>query len=162
MDTKVEIETADGIWDDISRFIAPYPPSHPLGSRGQLRRVMRSAPKYIGPRTTARLAAYAARVESLPLLRETYGPCANPTVAGVRAQTRLNERDRAERSGRGQGGTAPTHPNRRLAAFGIRVEVDESTSLGYRLVGGTARQQACYRRAVERWLTSDAIAEASA
>ena len=100
-----------------------------------------------------RHAARAKRVESLPYLLDTYGPCGSATVAAVRSQTAQSERDRALISRRGPGGLKPLDPNRRLAAFGMRVEL---ASEGYRPVGGTARQRACYMRAVQRWMLANA------
>jgi hypothetical protein len=102
-------------------------------------------------RTAQRRAAYRARVASLAERIDTYGPSGNPTVAAVRAQTALNERDRAERQKGGAGGTGPLAPDRRLATFGMRVALDDGEPYGYRFTGGTARQWRCYRRAVERW-----------
>lgn len=77
---------------------------------------------------------------------------ANPIVAAVRAQTDLNDRDRALRAHRGPGGAGATPPNWRLQTFGMRIEIDESVPSGYRLIGGTARQRACYLRSVKRWV----------
>jgi hypothetical protein len=118
---------------------------------GHLGRSLRSKlVKPMGPRTKQRLVAYSVRVKSLPLLKDTYGPSANPMVALARAATLTSALDRAERMKQGPGGVGPTPPNRRLATFGMRVELDDSYE-GHQLVGGTARQRKCYRRAVARW-----------
>src|SRR4051812_30642502 len=111
----------------------------------------------MGPRTRARLVAYAVRVQRLPLLKDVYGPSGNPMVAAARAGTATSASDKAKRANKGPGGRGPTQPNRRLAAFGMRVEIDERERDGYRLVGGTARQKRCYRRAVDQWLLDDPI-----
>lgn len=159
---KLEIKTADGDWRDITEMLFPHP-MHPRGGKtmNALHRNIRAGKYRTGPQTRARRAALAKRAQGFAVLLEATDGVGNLTVTAVRAQTSLNERDRAERARGGRGGTGPTSPNRRLATFGMRVELDDSPD-GYHLVGGTVRQRACYRRAVERWVLCDPIAEAAA
>lgn len=161
---KLEVKTAEGDWRDITEML--WPGAVRGGKIGTGPRVRRGTPgatvlRVIGPRTRARRAALAKRAQGFAVLLEATDGVGNLTVTAVRAQTSLNERDRAERARGGRGGTGPTSPNRRLATFGMRVELDDSPD-GYHLVGGTVRQRACYRRAVERWVLCDPIAEAAA
>lgn len=165
---KLETQNPDGTWDDLTayveqgslRLLAEVQGQQPIPHLGRSLRAKVAKP--MGPRTKQRLIAYSVRVKSLPLLRDTYGPSANPTVALARAATRTSALDRALLKKQGRGGRGPTPPNRRLATFGMRVVLDDHAPDGYRLVGGTARQQRCYRRAVDRWLVSDPIPKAAA
>lgn len=168
---KLEIKTADGHWRDIAEMLMDESVDFPTveqqhrtseavwsgavrgGKIGTGPRVRRGTPgatvlRVIGPQTRQRRAALAARAQGFAVLLEATDGVGNLTVVAVRAQTRLNARDRAERERQWPGGLGPVNPNRRLATFGMRVQLKMD---GHILVGGTARQRACYRRAVERW-----------
>lgn len=177
---KLEVKTAEGDWRDITAMLTDDPPTverqHRMseafwpgavrgGKIGTGPQVRRGTPgavvlRVIGPQTRARRAALAARARGFAALLEATDGVGNTMVAAVRAQTGLNERDRAARARGGRGGATPIDPNRRLTTFGMRVQLDERAPDGYRLVGGTTRQRACYLRAVDRWLLDDPIARA--
>lgn len=109
----------------------------------------------IGPQTRARRAAYDKRRSELVTRNRMTDGVGSFMVEGVRAQTVQNEYDRATRAGGGAGGQGPTNPNTRLTTFGIKVE-PALNGHGYDLVGGTARQRACYLRAVKRHMRATA------
>jgi hypothetical protein len=80
----------------------------------------RKQPAPIGPRTRQRRAEYVARCALLleraraaTISGEAYEGPLNPTVAAVRAQTELNERDRASRRFGGPGVEPLTYEQRR-------------------------------------------------
>lgn len=146
MTSGVKLEAQlDGKWEDLSRYFQPD------SFRTHATRVGENTISAMGPRTQARLVAYAVRVKARPMLVETYGPSGNPTVAACRATTALSARDRAQMASRGPGGRGPTPPSRRLATFGMRVVLDDSAQ-GWHLEGDTPRQRKCYLRAVDRWM----------
>lgn len=143
-DMKIEAKLGED-WHDLTRYMQ-------AGGEHAPRWLPRHERKpLLGPRRTQRRAQLVQRMLTLDPERPH-----NPVVAAVRAQTDLNERDRAARNHKGKGGTGLTRPSRRLAAFGMRVEIDGTQPYGYRLIGGTQRQRACYLRSVDRWVRAGA------
>lgn len=103
-----------------------------------------------GPNRRLRALAYRTRVARLPHLLESTGGTGNPMVNLCRSGTEQSARDKTLRLKGGDGQTSPLSPDARLRTYGMRVELAAAPLSGYRIVGGTARQRACYLRAVER------------
>lgn len=142
-DMKIEAKLGED-WHDLTRYMQ-------AGGEHAPRWLPRHERKpLLGPRRTQRRAQLVQRMLTLDPKRPH-----NPVVAAVRAQTDLNELDKAVRNHKGKGGAGPLPPNRRLEAFGMSIQLTDDRN-GYRLIGGTQRQRACYVRAVSRWMRAGA------
>jgi hypothetical protein len=103
-------------------------------------------------RTEERQRALRVRVLALKERLEITGGTGNLMVNICRAGTRQSALDRAYWARGGDGQTAPKHPNDRLRHYGIQVRLHPEPGRMPILIGGTARQRACYRRAVARYV----------
>jgi hypothetical protein len=102
-------------------------------------------------KTLERELAYRARKAELNDLLQLTGGTGNLMVNICRSGTRQSAADKAARRKGGDGQTPKMHPNSRLRIYGIRAELNPEGVGMPILVGGTARQRACYRRAVMRY-----------
>ncbi len=162
----LEVQLREGEWTDITKYVQPgsvhlsdwgppFPdPMQPRKTRKQLARIP-------GPNRVKRQRALRARVLALPQRLEITGGTGNFMVNLCRSGTRQAALDKAWRARGGDGQTAPKHPNDRLRHYGLKVVLDARVSGGFRVIGGTARQRACYLRAVDRYMGhGDPIGEA--
>jgi hypothetical protein len=137
--TMIEAKLGDD-WADLTRYVQ---------AGGE--RALEALPPRIESgrrfgRTEERQRALRARVLALQERLEITGGTGNLMVNICRSGTRTAALDKAWRARGGDGQTAPKHPNDRLRHYGLRV------TLKGEVIGGTARQRACYWRAVARYV----------
>lgn len=143
MTVKLEAKTADGEWADLTKYMQAITAP----------RITRRARALVsGPNRAARNFARKVRVAELPKRLEMTSGTGNLMVNICRLATLRSEHRRADTSYQRPADPTPKHPNNRLDAFGMRVQGDWDNGGGVTISGGTARQKACYRRAVERWM----------
>jgi hypothetical protein len=148
--TMIEAKLGDD-WTDFTKYVQPdwgppfRDPMQPRKTRKQLARIP-------GPNRTKRNQARRARTLALKKRLEITGGTGNLMVNICRTGTRQAALDKARRARGGDGQTAPKHPNDRLQHYGMRVRLHPEPGRMPVLIGGTARQRACYRRAVARYV----------
>ena len=149
----IETKTQSGEWADLTRYMqaggehAPdWGPPFP-DPMGVLKITAKGLP---GMRKLQRQAAYRVRVLALAERLEITGGTGNFMVNLCRDGARRSAGRRADASYQ-RPAAGPHHPNERLSTFGISVRLRPGDEPGMPiLVGGTKRQQACYRRAIAR------------
>lgn len=158
---KIEAQMSDGRWDDLTQYLEagsvrmqhspdwgpPFPdPMRPRTTRWE--RTLRDR-MYVGPTRRTRAMDYRARAASLPERLKITEGTGNWMVNICQSGTRQAAQDKAARAFRSMRKDMH-HPNERLRTYGLKIELDEH---GRPVVtGGTARQRACYLRAVDRWI----------
>lgn len=132
-----------GEWRDLSRYFAGP-------------RVTRRARALVpGPNRAARNFARKVRTAELRERLEMTDGTGNLMVNIARLATLRSEHRRADASYQ-RPAAGPHHPNERLTTFGISVRLRPGDEPGMPiLVGGTARQLACYRRAIRHALARE-------
>lgn len=158
MTTKIEAQLPTGEWADLTKYVkaggvhAPdWGPPFPDPMRPRVTKRARAILS-AGPNRGMRNFARRVRVAELPQRLEMTGGTGNLMVNICRLATRRSADRRADASYQRPADPTPRHPNRRLDAFGMTVRGDWDNGGGVVIRGGTAKQQACYRRAVERWM----------
>jgi hypothetical protein len=157
MTVKLEAQLPTGEWADLTKYMkagsvhAPdWGPPFPDPVRPRITRRARALVP--GPNRAARNFARKVRVRELPQRLEMTAGTGNLMVNICRLATGRSRDRRADASYQRPAAPAPKHPNGRLDTFGMTVRGDWDNGGGVTIRGGTARQRACYRRAVERWM----------
>lgn len=114
--------------------------------------------KASGPNRWARAQALRARVLALPQRLEITGGTGNMMVNLCRSGTHQAQLDKRVRTSMRKDAH---HPNERLRHYGLKVTLRHDGEPV--ITGGTARQRACYLRAVDRFMgDGDPIDDAAA
>jgi hypothetical protein len=148
---RLEAQLSSGEWADLTKYMQASD-QHAMSDPMRPRVYRKVREKIPGPNRAARNFARRVRVAELPARLDMTGGTGNMMVNICRSGTRQSAQDKARRLHQGPGGRGPTHPNKRLDAFGMTVRGDWDNGGGVLIKGGTARQRACYVRAVERWM----------
>lgn len=153
---KLEAKTGTVDWTALTKYVKSSG-EHALdgGSVHMLGKSVRFAG--VGPTRAKRELEYRVRKTELAERLEITGGTGNLMVNMCRSLTRQAVADKALRVKGGPGRTQMHHPNRRIAWYGLWVNLAGSWEQADAAVfGGTRRQVSCYRRAVERFLTDPA------
>lgn len=128
-------------------------PLQPRKTRKELARIP-------GPNRVKRKVAYRVRMAALPQRLDITDGTGNMMVNLCRSGTRQAQLDKAERARTSMRKDAH-HPNERLRHYGLKVTLRHDGEPV--ITGGTARQRACYLRAVDRFMgDGDPIDDAAA
>jgi hypothetical protein len=154
---RLEVQTASGEWADLTKYIktggehAPdWGPPFPDPMKPRVTRRARALVP--GPNRGARNFARKVRVAELKQRLEMTDGTGNLMVNICRLAALRSGHRRADASYQRPAAPTPKHPNGRLDTFGMAARGDWDNGGGVTIRGGTARQRACYRRAVERWM----------
>lgn len=174
MDTQIEVKTDGGAWVNLTQYMAAggeaLRSAMVADERAQREAVLTTGNARgnfhtwtVGPRKTRKELAripgplrvkrelrYRNRKASLAERLEATQGTGNLMVNICRSGTRQAAQRKAERLRGGNGQAPARHPNERLLTFDIKIALDDSGNP--RLTGGTARQHACYWRAVDRFV----------
>lgn len=154
MTVKIEAQTSAGEWADLTKYMqagGEHAPDWGPPFPDPMRRRIETGRRF--GKTLERELAYRVRKAELNDRLQLTEGTGNLMVNMCRSGTRQSAADKAMHRKGGPGRTQMHHPNRRLAWYGLTANINGAWEQpDAQISGGTARQRACYRRAVERYL----------